>query len=167
MALKSDYTGQECSIARTLEVVGERWTFLILRDLFFGLRRFTDLYRHLAIPKAVLTVRLERLVAAGVLARTESQYRLTAKGLDLWPALHALNDWGNTHLAPHGPRALFLHVDCGSVLVSGGFCAGCGRIPAVTEVEYRPGPGQPPDPADPVDQALRPAHRLLEPLLLG
>ncbi|GAA5160584.1 MULTISPECIES: winged helix-turn-helix transcriptional regulator [Amycolatopsis] len=169
MALKSDYTGQECSIARTLEIVGERWTLLILRDLFFGVRRFTDLYRHLAIPKAVLTVRLDRLVAAGVLDRAEHrpgrpEYRLTATGLDLWPTLHALNDWGNTHQAPNGPRALYVHVDCGSVLSRGGFCAGCGTVPPVTDVEYRPGPGEPAEPEDPVDRALRPAHRLLTPL---
>jgi DNA-binding HxlR family transcriptional regulator len=171
MALKSDYRSQECSIARTLEVVGERWTLLILRDCFFGLRRFTDLQRHLGIPKAVLTVRLDTLVAAGVLERHEYQtgrheYLLTNKGLDLWPALHALNHWGDENLAPHGPRSLYVHATCGSTLEIGGFCATCRRMPEVTEVDYRPGPGRPrkPGATDPIERAFLAEHRLLEPL---
>jgi DNA-binding HxlR family transcriptional regulator len=172
MALKSDYSTQECSIARTLEVVGERWTLLILRDCFFGLRRFTELQRHLGIPKAVLTARLDRLVAAGVLERHEyrpgrQEYRLTGKGLDLWPALHALNAWGNRNLAPNGPRSEYRHADCGSTLESGGLCAKCRRVPEATEIEYHPGPGSGPDPDDPVEHALRRGHRLLEPLILA
>lgn len=170
MALKSDYSTQECSLARTLEVVGERWTLLILRDCFFGLRRFTDFQRHLGIPKAVLTIRLDRLVSAGILARREyrpgrQEYQLTEKGLDLWPALHALNAWGNQNLAPHGPRSLFIHTDCETPLAAGGFCPECRRVPAAGEIEYRPGPGRVSDPDDPVEQALRPRHKLLEPLL--
>ncbi|MPZ85801.1 MAG: transcriptional regulator, partial [Actinophytocola sp.] len=70
MALGRDYEGQNCSLARALEVVGERWTILVLRDLFFGVRRFTDLQAHLDIPRAVLTDRLTRLVDAGVVTRT-------------------------------------------------------------------------------------------------
>lgn len=172
MALKSDYSAQECSLARTLEVVGERWTLLILRDCFFGLRRFTDLQRHLGIPKAVLTVRLDRLVSAGVLERREyrpgrHEYQLTDKGLDLWPALHALNAWGNANLAPHGPRSVFTHLRCGTALAAGGFCPECRRVPDAGEVEYHPGPGRAPDPDDPVEQALRAGHRLLEPLVLA
>ncbi|GAB2989989.1 helix-turn-helix transcriptional regulator [Amycolatopsis acidiphila] len=172
MALKSDYSTQECSIARALEVVGERWTLLIVRDCFLGLRRFSDFQRHLGIPKAVLTVRLERLVEAGILERHEyrpgrHEYQLVRKGLDLWPALHALNTWGNQNLAPNGARSVFLHAECGDALVAGGFCANCRRLPAATEIEYQPGPGRAPDPDDPVEQALRPGHRLLEPLVLA
>ncbi|TNC23447.1 winged helix-turn-helix transcriptional regulator [Amycolatopsis alkalitolerans] len=173
MALKSDYANQECSIARTLEVVGERWTLLILRDCFFGLRRFTDLHRHLGIPKAVLTVRLDRLTAAHILDRHEyrpgrHEYRLTQKGLDLWPALHALDAWGNRNLAPNGPRTLFRHAACGNPLEPSGFCGHCRRVPGAPEIEFQPGPGRgPADPDDPVEQALRRGHRLSEPLVLG
>ncbi|HVV09818.1 helix-turn-helix domain-containing protein [Amycolatopsis sp.] len=173
MALKSDYATQECSIARTLEVIGERWTLLLLRDCFLGLRRFSDFQRHLGIPKAVLTARLETLVEAGVLERHEyragrHEYLVSEKGLDLWPALHALNRWGNENLSPDGPRSYYLHAECGSLLEAGGFCAKCRRLPGPAEVEYRPGPGRArkPGPPEPVEQALRNGHRLLEPLVL-
>src|ERR1700753_299078 len=73
MALPNDYAGQACSLARTLEVVGERWTLLIVRDAFFGVRRFGDFAAHLAIPRAVLAERLKSLTAAGVLARVPAQ----------------------------------------------------------------------------------------------
>ena len=92
MPLGTDYAGQTCSLARTLELVGERWTLLIVRDLFFGVRRFSDLQRHLDIPRAVLASRLATLVEAGVVER--DPYRLTAAGEELWPAVHALMQWG-------------------------------------------------------------------------
>lgn len=171
MALKSDYPTQECSIARALEVVGERWTLLIVRDCFLGVWRFTDLQRHLGIPKAVLATRLERLCEAGVAERHEyrpgrHEYRLTARGLDLWPTLHSLNAWGGEHLAPHGPRSLFAHARCGETLQAGGFCARCRCVPPAADVEYRPGPARVPhEDDDPVERALLHEHRLLEPLL--
>jgi DNA-binding HxlR family transcriptional regulator len=171
MALKSGYETQECSIARALEIVGERWTLLILRDCFLGVRRFTDLQRRLGLPKAVLATRLENLLAAGVLDRREYQsgryeYLLTERGLGLWPALHALNLWGNEHLAPRGPRALYRHAGCGIDLAPGAFCPECGRTPPATEIEYRPGPARlaAPEPDDAVERALRRPRMLLEPL---
>src|SRR6201996_7486183 len=95
MALPKDYTGEGCSLARALEVVGERWTLLIVRDAFFGVRRFSDFAAHLDIPRAVLTHRLAALVGAGVLAAApgphgHDEYSLTAKGLDLWPVVRSL-----------------------------------------------------------------------------
>src|SRR5215470_5876179 len=99
--LKRDYQGQDCSIARTLEVVGERWTLLIVRDAFRGLRRFDEFQESLAIARNVLTDRLNRLVAEGILERVpyserplRHEYRLTPKGLELRVALAALRQWG-------------------------------------------------------------------------
>ena len=95
MALPKDYTGEVCSLARALEVVGERWTLLIVRDAFFGVRRFSDFAAHLDIPRAVLTHRLTALVESDVLAvvpgpHGHDEYALTAKGLDLWPVVRSL-----------------------------------------------------------------------------
>src|SRR5690349_24929986 len=89
MPLGTDYAGQDCSLARALEVVGERWTLLVLRDCFFGVRRFSDLRAHLDISRAVLSARLADLVEAGLLARREPapgrvEYELTEQGLALW-----------------------------------------------------------------------------------
>src|SRR3954447_25250449 len=99
--LGKDYGGQDCGLARALEIVGERWSLLIVRDAFYGVRRFTDFQQHLDIPKAVLSDRLNGLVAAGVLERHPDPrrpgrfvYALTGAGLELWPALHALLVWG-------------------------------------------------------------------------
>ena len=103
--LKSDYEGQDCSIARTLEIVGERWTLLIVRDAFRGIRRFDDFQANLGVSRNVLTERLARLVEAGVLERVRYQerperfeYVLTAKGRELRLALAALRQWGDKHV---------------------------------------------------------------------
>jgi DNA-binding HxlR family transcriptional regulator len=172
VALKSDYETQECSIARTLEIVGERWTLLVLRDCFFGVRRFSDLQRHIGLPKAVLAARLDTLVQAGILERSEyqtgrSEYLLTDRGTTLWPLLHSMSTWGDANLAPHGPRSIFRHVDCGTPLAAGAVCPTCGRAPHVGDVEFVPGPGrkfghQRED--DPVEQDLLAGHRMLRPL---
>ncbi len=119
MALGVDYAEQDCSLARALELVGERWTLLILRDCFFGVRRFTDFQSHLNISRAVLTQRLTALVEAGLLARTprggREEYVLTERGIALWPALYALTRWGEAQSA-RGPRRIFAHVACGTDL---------------------------------------------------
>src|ERR1700677_1449865 len=112
MALPKDYAGEGCSLARALEVVGERWTLLIVRDAFFGVRRFSDFAAHLAIPRAVLTHRLAALTEAGVLALVpgahgHDEYVLTGKGADLWPAVRALLAWGDDYYSAVGPRRVF------------------------------------------------------------
>jgi len=111
--LKRDYEGQNCSIARSLEVVGERWTLLIVRDVFLGYRRFDQLREHLGIARNVLTDRLCRLVDEGILERVpycerpvRHEYRLTAKGLELNVALAALRQWGDKHLSDKPPTLL-------------------------------------------------------------
>src|SRR4051794_41282783 len=101
--LPRTYSEQTCAIARTLEVIGERWTLLILRDAFLGIRRFDDFHARLGIARNVLQARLERLIEQGLLTRVKYhdrpprfEYRLTSKGVDLWPVLVALMKWGDT-----------------------------------------------------------------------
>ena len=107
MPLGTDYAGQACSLARTLEVVGERWTLLILRDLFFGVRRFSDLQRHLDIPRAVLSARIAALVEDGLVERRpyrpgRDELLLTERGVELWPVGPRADAVGR---APPQPRA--------------------------------------------------------------
>jgi len=147
--LRSDYDGQTCSIARTLELVGERWTLLILRDAFLGRRRFDQIQESLGIARNVLATRLDRLVEAGIMRRVRYQqhpprdeYRLTEKGLDLWPVIVDLLQWGDQHLAgPAGPPVLLRHRGCGGALDSRRRCESCGAELGPREVEALPGPG--------------------------
>jgi DNA-binding HxlR family transcriptional regulator len=111
--LKRDYEGQDCSIARALELVGERWTLLIIRDAFLGLRRFDQFQESLGIARNVLTDRLNRLVDEGILERVRYserperfEYHLTTKGCDLDIALAGLRQWGDTYLSERPPRTL-------------------------------------------------------------
>ncbi len=111
--LKRDYDGQDCSIARALEIVGERWTLLIVRDAFLGRRRFEQFQESLGIARNVLADRLARLVDEGILERVlyserpeRYEYVLTRKGRDLNVALAALRQWGDAHLSEKPPRAL-------------------------------------------------------------
>jgi DNA-binding HxlR family transcriptional regulator len=131
--LRADYAGQNCSIARALELVGERWTLLILRESFLGTRRFDDFQRELGVARNVLQTRLERLVDAGTLARVPYQerpvryeYRLTRKGVDLWPVIVALLKWGDKHAAPDGPPVVLEHKDCGGGVDDHRRCTRCG-----------------------------------------
>src|SRR6202048_5081889 len=102
MALPSDYPDQSCSLARSLEVVGQRWTLLVLRGAFYGVQRFDDFASHLKLPRAVLSERLKSLTAAGLVERVtgstgRGEYRLTDKGTALWPAVRALLVWGDEY----------------------------------------------------------------------
>jgi DNA-binding HxlR family transcriptional regulator len=171
MALPHDYTGQECSLARTLEVVGERWTLLILRDAFYGVRRFGDLVAHLRIPRAVLADRLRSLTAAGLLVRVpggqgRDEYELTSKGMSLWPSVRTLIAWGDEHYAPGGARRLFRHAADDGQIDPAGLCTRCGAAVDVLDTVAVPGPGAPiPSPDDdPVSAALARPHQLLRPL---
>ncbi len=109
--LRNDYEGQNCSIARALEIVGERWTLLIIRDAFLGLRRFDQFQDNLGIARNVLTDRLNRLVEEGILDRVRYnerperyEYRLTPKGRDLAVTLAGLRQWGDKYLSEQPPR---------------------------------------------------------------
>ena len=167
--LGKDYAEQDCALARALEVVGERWTLLILRDAFFGVRRFNDFQVHLDIPKAVLSERLSALVADGVLDRVRDPdhggrhlYQLTPAGRDLWPAVYALMSWGMQHRQPNS--RLFIHSVCGTVLDEAGRCSECDLTPGPAEIDTRPSEGRKHLRTDPVAIALRAERRLLEPL---
>ncbi len=169
--LPNDYAAQDCLLARALETVGERWTLLIIRDSFFGVRRFSDFLAHLDIPKAVLSERLKSLVFNGIMERRPDPdrpgreiYELTQAGRDLWPAIYALRAWAATYRAPGGTRRSFAHAACKRELAPDGSCTRCGVTPAAEDVvmALRPGAGHIRE--DPVTLALLEPHRLLEPL---
>jgi DNA-binding HxlR family transcriptional regulator len=169
MALPREYDRQTCGLARALEVVGERWTLLILRDLFFGVTRFTDIQAHLDVPRAVLTARLALLVDAGIAERRpyaagRFEHVLTDAGLELWPIVHRLMQWGERHLGEGEPVRFFAHAACGTDLTPAGACPACGLEPAPHEVETRPGPGAPVGRTDLASLVLRAPHRLLTPV---
>jgi DNA-binding HxlR family transcriptional regulator len=157
--LGSDYTGQNCSIARTLELVGERWTILLLRDVFLGLRRFDQFQQNLGVARNVLTARLDRLVGEGILEKIPYQerplrheYRLTSKGLDLWPVIVELLRWGDRHATPAGgPPILLLHKGCGGELGPHRLCSRCGKSLEVRDVRAERGPGALPTAALPAE----------------
>uniref|UniRef100_A0AAU3GXB2 Helix-turn-helix transcriptional regulator n=1 Tax=Streptomyces sp. NBC_01401 TaxID=2903854 RepID=A0AAU3GXB2_9ACTN len=172
MALGKDYAAQQCSMARALEVVGERWTLLVVRDAFYGVRRYNDFLGHLGIPRAVLAARLQALTEAGVLTKERYQespprdaYVLTDRGKALWPILRSLGLWGREHIQDTLPLRHFVHATCGTELGEFGQCPACGSVGVPPEdVEMRPGAGLDPDPEDPVSRALLAPRRLLQPL---
>jgi len=145
--LKRDYEGQNCSIARALEIVGERWTLLIIRDAFLGRRRFEEFHESLGIARNVLTDRLNRLVEEGILDRVRYserperfEYRLTPKGRDLQIALAGLRQWGDTYLSDEPPRLLRRKADKKPV-VAAFVSKGAHEILRPDELESVPGPG--------------------------
>jgi DNA-binding HxlR family transcriptional regulator len=147
--LRNDYGSQTCSIAAALEVVGERWSLLIVRDVMLGLRRFDEMQANLGVARNVLQTRLTRLVDHGVLEKRlyrerppRYEYRLTEKGLDLWPAIVALMKWGDRHaVPPAGPPVLLEHEHCGGAVDEHRICATCGARLSVRDVRALPGPG--------------------------
>jgi len=147
--LRHDYPGQVCSIAKALEVIGERWSLLIVRDVMNGRRRFDELQEGLGIARNVLSARLQRLVDEDILERRLYQsspkryeYFLTEKGLDLWPALVALLGWGDRHSpAPNGPPMLIVHKECGGPVSDRGVCESCGKVLRARDARAVAGPG--------------------------
>ena len=169
MALPKDYTGEGCSLARALEVIGERWTLLIVRDAFFGVRRFSDFAAHLDIPRAVLAHRLAALAESGVLAvvagsHGHDEYTLTDKGLDLWPVVRSMLTWGDDYYSASGPRRLFHHAADDGDVAPDGRCAACGGQVPLADIMVLPGPGWRPGKTDLVSEAMGEPHRLLTPV---
>ncbi|GGP81979.1 winged helix-turn-helix transcriptional regulator [Streptosporangium pseudovulgare] len=171
MALGKNYQGQDCTLARALELVGERWTLLVVRDALYGVRRYGDFLAHLGIPRAVLSQRLQTLVDAGVLERVRysqspprDEYVLTEMGRELWGPVYLLAQWGERNLSKAGPYRVFHHVTCGARIDPHGLCPSCGGRPPLEETEVRPGPGADLLRDDPVSVALRRPHRMLVPL---
>jgi DNA-binding HxlR family transcriptional regulator len=133
-------------MAAALDIVGDRWTILILRDAFRGIRRYDEIRRDLEIPRAVLADRLRRLVDHGVLVKRPYQdrprryeYRLTRMGLELSPILVALMQWGDRWLTD-GPRTLLVHERCGTEVDLGFHCWSCDTDFSPTDITSRPGP---------------------------
>ena len=139
----------DCSIAATLDVIGDRWTVLILRDVFRGVRRFTGLQADLGIARNLLSDRLSKLVDHGVLERVPYQsrpirheYRLTAKGADLSTALIALMGWGDRWYASSGAPTVLVHDDCGTPIEQAVRCPVCNESVNPGRIKGRPGPGR-------------------------
>jgi len=138
------YDSQVCSIARSLELVGERWSLLIIRDaLFARVTRFGDFQHNLGIATNVLTSRLESFVSSGIMERDgAADYVLTPKGRALAVALIALTEWGDEWASPVDPPILYRHSVCGTAVHATATCDACGAVPAA-EVAIQIGPGMP------------------------
>ena len=146
-----EWSADNCTIGRALEVIGDRWSLLVLREVFQGIRRFDQLTVRTAIPRQMLTDRLERLVADGLLRREPYQepgqrrrheYRLTDKGIDLYPVLLSLQQWGEAYLAgPEGPPVEFVHRDCGEPVDLVLRCRAGHQLVSNRSVAGRVGPG--------------------------
>lgn len=147
--LRSDYAGQNCSVARALEAIGERWTLLVIRELLRGRRRFGALQQELGIAKNVLAARLDKLVDLGIADRFPStarsdwnEYGLTEKGSELFYVVDALMAWGDKYDAPLGPPAVIQH-RCGSPAGHRVVCAACGEDVTPRNVRLVAGPAAP------------------------
>jgi DNA-binding HxlR family transcriptional regulator len=146
-----DFRGDACSIERALGVIGDRWTILIMRDAFRGIRRFSEIHEDLGIPKAVLADRLRELVEAGVLEKRQYldhpprfEYRLTPMGRELSPILVSLMHWGDRHLSAGTPPTVLLHSECGTEVELELHCRTCRRNFDPTEITSRhPAKGSP------------------------
>jgi DNA-binding HxlR family transcriptional regulator len=166
VVLGNDYKSQQCSIAGALEVVGERWSLLIVREVLLGVRRFDELQSDLGVARNVLQTRLTRLLDQGVLEKRLYQerpkryeYLLTEKGLDLWPTIVALLQWGDRYAAPAaGPPVVLEHRGCGGRVDEHRICAACGARLSARDVLAIAGPGARAD-----HPLLRRAHARAEP----
>jgi DNA-binding HxlR family transcriptional regulator len=160
--LGKTYDDEVCSIARSLEVVGERWSLLIIRNaLFAGSTRFSDFQRSLGIATNILQNRLDGFVEAGIMRRHQYseqpalyEYLLTEKGRDFAPALIALTEWGDRWSAPGGRPVVYAHAECGSEVASEVVCRSCGRLDDGAEILALPGPGMPEERAERMHQRL-------------
>src|SRR6202000_3424514 len=147
----SAYDTDACSIARTLALIGDRWTLLVLRDVANGVRRFDELAGHLGIARNVLSQRLARLAQAGLVDRTayrepgareRHEYRLSGPGRELMPILVAIMDWGDRNLAgPEGPPAVLRHADCGAGIKVTLTCEEGHDLGKRPRLRVEPGPG--------------------------
>jgi DNA-binding HxlR family transcriptional regulator len=148
---RTSYQASNCSIARTLQILGEKWTLLILRESFYGATRFEQFHRVLQCPRNLLSERLAKLVEEGILERSEyrepgsrarNEYRMTDKGRELTPALLALMQWGDRYQAdPEGPPVVARHAGCGKELRVTLVCASGHEATGPDDVELVDGPG--------------------------
>ncbi|MHA6801969.1 winged helix-turn-helix transcriptional regulator [Salinifilum ghardaiensis] len=148
---RTSFAGWPCSIARTMDLLGDWWTPLVLRECFYGLRRFDEFQRELGIARNTLTERLRRLVDEGLLDKRAYQhepvrheYVLTDKGEDFFGVLAAMARWGDRWLAGDEGPPVVLHHSCGSETSAEVVCASCGEPLRAEDTEQRMGPGYPP-----------------------
>jgi len=146
---RKSFADMDCSVAQCLEVVGEWWSMLIVRDAFLGVTRFEDFQRRLGISRNILQQRLAKLVDTGVLTRVpysdhppRVDYRLTDKGRDLWPVVTAMRQWGDTYAAPTGPPIEVTHRECGSSSPLVLTCPDCGDVVGPRDVVASAGTGR-------------------------
>jgi DNA-binding HxlR family transcriptional regulator len=137
-----------CSVAGTLAIVGERWTLLILREAFMGVRRFEQMQRNLGVARNILAARLQTLVGHGILERRRyqerpdrSEYRLTQKGLDLYPALVSIMEWGDRYLNDDCAPLVLVHKACGHEAHPHMACSHCGEPVGARDIRAEAGPG--------------------------
>jgi DNA-binding HxlR family transcriptional regulator len=148
---RTSFEDMPCSVAQCLDVVGEWWSLLIVRDAFLGVTRFDDFQARLGISRNILTQRLSRLVDNGILDRVpycehppRSEYRLTAKGRDLWHVVTAMRQWGDrwaTSAQRSGPSVETRHKACGHLVTAVPVCSHCGEPLDARSVTAVPGPG--------------------------
>ncbi|MDQ1379470.1 MAG: hypothetical protein QOJ71_189 [Actinomycetota bacterium] len=145
---RTSFEAMNCSVAQCLEVVGEWWSMLIIRDAFLGVRRFDDFQARLGISRNILNQRLNGLVEHGVLTRVpyqehppRSEYRLTDKGRDLWSVLTSMRQWGDRWAAPNGAPVEVVHTGCGHVSSAVSVCSECGETLDARAVHAIAGPG--------------------------
>ncbi|MGH9019984.1 MAG: winged helix-turn-helix transcriptional regulator [Acidimicrobiales bacterium] len=146
---RKSFASMDCSVAQCLEVIGEWWSMLVVRDAFMGVTRFEEFQRRTGISRNILNQRLAKLVDAGVLARVpysehppRVDYRLTDKGRDLWPVLTAMRQWGDRYEAPDGAPVEVVHASCGAVTHVIEVCDQCGEAVGPRDVRAQPGPGR-------------------------
>ena len=147
---RTSFAGWPCSVARAVDLLGDWWTPLVLRDAMYGIRRFDDFERSLGVSRNVLSQRLGRLVDEGLLDKVAYQdrppryeYRLTDKGRDFFGVVAALIAWGDRWLAPDGPPVTLRHTTCGHVTTAQVTCSECGEPLELREVRGELGPGYP------------------------
>jgi DNA-binding HxlR family transcriptional regulator len=142
--------GQEpCGIARPVGLLGDRWTLIVLRQAFRGMRRFEEFRSSMGLSRSLLSERLGRLVDSGILERvayrdanrTRHEYQLTEKGRDLFPVLMALRTWGDKYMSPHGPFWVYHHRECGGSAELRQVCDRCGATLSLADLTIGPGPG--------------------------
>lgn len=147
---RSNLAALPCSLARTLQIVGEWWTLLVLRDICFGWNRFDEIHEHLGVARNILKARLDTLVDQGMVVRERYQerpdryaYVPTEKALDFVPALLAMVAWGDRWTAHDGPPVVFSHRTCGHDTTATVVCSACAEPLAHADLDFRPGPGLP------------------------
>lgn len=146
---RKSFVDMDCSVAQCLEVIGEWWSMLVVRDAFLGVTRFDQFQSRLGISRNILQDRLTKLVDAGVLVKVpysehppRHDYRLTDKGRDLWPVLTTMRQWGDRHAAPTGPPVQIVHKGCHTATEVALTCASCGEAVGARDFRAIPGPGR-------------------------